>query len=264
MGRYWLPGNAGSEQPGNMLFMHCLPAESVLSPETKGNHFLKLGMASFEAFRVDDGSITRFQRTSRRLAMSFWDDLVVRLRKREPLWCFGYRIGHQLTWLGFWDMVDNGTFQIRSLVDDDPPVIIRGSMNGCNVVFVDVRNYFRCHLSELVVRAGLALDPVDPNCEHTEHAIEWSFNVIVAISRNILSLMNLVKCHDLGTWKTTAPAQAFQAYRHRLHEKMGYVKSTITNGVETKREDITVIPPLIHRVNAVIDMEREASYAGRT
>lgn len=138
------------------------------------------------------------------------------VEKRSLPWLVSQNLGRDLTLIGFWDLITNGSFKWTKrsaespdgtadgcdgdrsrrgvLVTNDPPVIIVGWWSGHKVVMVDTRNFSYEQL------------PDSYHCvDRAKGALEY-----------ILGLCDWVQKNDLGKLRYTTSGIAYEAFKHRF------------------------------------------------
>lgn len=196
------------------------------------------------------------------------DDLVARIISRtwrkKPLLVIVSKSRITLPLTGIFDWIDKGRISLESIVDADPPVILKLGHEGCRVKIIDIANYFGESLE--------TMKGVFASCDQTAedqivggNADEIKCEMVTEAIRNAFrSYVEFCRKNDLGNLRYTLASQAMQAYRHRLGPRTN-VKEMYTDkeGIQKERLAQRVLP-LIHECSDVLRLERLAMFNGET
>lgn len=211
----WLEGNKTCRVPTHHVV---LDTETVCDNDpsvyTRGVHRLRYGCA--KAFRwkkggCDTGLSCEFTRPE-----TFWTWLEAVLPARRSTWIWAHKMSFDFAALCGWEQIESGLLKWRWLCEEDPPFVLRGSIAGKPVTFVDSLNWYRCTLAEL--GESVDLPKLDrPETIGTDvQTIAYCRRDVDILERGVRRILSLVTEWDLGCLKTTVAAQAMQLYRHRL------------------------------------------------
>jgi hypothetical protein len=258
--RHYLRENKSTRFPTSWGFLH-VASSSHISPDNVKVNFDTFLHGVIQFARFDRDGWNRIKWASSAEPALLQTALIERCSETRPLWVMSYNLPYHLTLLNFWDSCDSGVFNLRSVVDEDPPTIIKARTPKGDVVFVDIQNYLREPLADIADSLHwtqhLKWDVYE--CEEQARA---HCEAMTMLYRAIADrLIDFVRVHDLGNFRTTIPAQAMQAYRHRFGPRKTVARRKFANGKWTEAETYTRVVPVIHDDEPVKRLEMRASFA---
>lgn len=152
---------------------------------------------------------------------SFWDFVFSKNRSKTKLYLLAHNAGgFDLMVTEFAKYFQDAEYECISAVLDCPPLIVTYRNTDRTIVILDSLNYFRQSLKSLGDSIGLEKLDVD-NIEDLRNVDKEIIKTyckrdVEIISESILGYLNFIQDNDLGNFKTTQPAQAFNAFKHRF------------------------------------------------
>lgn len=128
-------------------------------------------------------------------------------------WLFAHCLAYQLTLLGYWDYVSRGGERFLWAVLEDPPTIVCTIKGRRLRKWVDINNYFRSPLWDLVSQNFNAPLVVGEAPALKTSAPDATGRICTSLSTLILSAIKIVKSRQLCSWQPTASSLAWTAYR---------------------------------------------------
>lgn len=221
------------------IFLDC----EAWQKKDEGSHTtdmtLRLWCAS--SIRFEKGTPTRRIEAQGHTREEFWTWLRFATRGRRAATLWMHNAGVDLSWIGFWSLCDKGEYCIRWCVLEDPPTIIRGSLDKLSLTVLDSLNFFHSSLADLGLYHGCEKLSLPAQEESDEIWFEYCRRDVSILEKSVVSLCQWALENDLGHLKFTAAGQAWQTWRH-LYKGPG------------------VCP---HGSAEIAKMERQAYYGGR-
>lgn len=261
MQRYLKP-NKGTTLPADLCFIGVAGARHKSKDNNRHETVL------FDSFvcrfkRLIDGRDTRCSQLCNKDPDAFWTAVDGRLCKTRPLQVFVYDATSACTLLGLWHKVDKGIFDLGSVIDSDPPVIIDVQCTIGRLCFIDVRNYFSMPLEDIGTSFGVMQDWYRwLDTENQNEYSEASYRCSVA-EKSISAIMSCVRQHDLGRFKKTISMQSMQAFRHRFAPRHSTVRIGDDSSDPCKLTEVVKVYPLIHDDKEIKEFERSANFSGQ-
>ena len=252
-GRY-VKSNLSCEHPTQWI---ALDTETVT---VQGRQKLRLGVAIFWVMKRGVQSrreVCHFENMA-----GFWLWLENKLDRKRTTVIAAHNAPFDLTVLEFWFRLELGAIKVKFAVFDSPPLIVDTRINGCRAVFVDTRNWFRCSLADLGDCVGVKKYPM-PSLAASFYAWQqYCARDTEIVETALLALVRFMLTNDLGVFRFTAAAQAFQAYRHRLGMRRVVNMCKECNDVSVTVTTGTKVLPLLHDERPALKLERDAYYGG--
>jgi hypothetical protein len=165
--------------------------------------------------------------------LTFWTFLDTTHEKKKKTYLFSHNIGHDLSTLDFWQLLEQGRYSLHyGLVKDesgrkqfvssqslaDPPTIVDTihSDSKARVVMVDVINYLQCGMDELSKTTNLPRITLEDDVDNLSLLVPKVKRDCRIIVETILALVRLWQREKLGNFKLTASGLAYEAYRARF------------------------------------------------
>jgi hypothetical protein len=257
----YLSGNKGTTLPSEVCYLGVAGRRTKIKGDARHEHLhfdsLVARFARLEAV----GSTRRSEIYSRDPA-KFWTYLDGRLNRSRPVWVFVYDCAAAASLVGLWSRLNSGLYDRGTIIDTDPPTVIKLHSVSGNVCFIDVKNYYNLTIDELaasfdvVVNWHKWLDEVKDDDYQ-----EATYRCIVA-ERSISALMSSVRQHDLGRFKTTISLQAMQAFRHRFAPRVQRVAFAADSSNPCQPKEVIKCFPLSHDDRKIHAFERSANFSG--
>ena len=258
---HYLQPCRGQRQPSTIV---CVDTETYPDPHPTVQgaelHRFRLGAATADFLQNGHVVCTRRIRFSR--VDEFWAFLDGCLRRGKSTYVFAHGLGFDLRVLNFFSYLESGEFQLDGanrppcgdsrvhrrptdtwrglLVDADPPTIVIVRRNGVTVRCVDTRNYYPSKLADLGRRVALAKMPMPDPQALDDVWFTYCERDTEIVRLTMLRHLDLLRRHNLGSFRLTAAAQAWQAFRNRLQPRS----------------------VLIHAHREALALERAAYYGG--
>ena len=237
---HYLRRNKANQRPSRILFFD---VESDLTPltATHTQHTPKLICASYLRLWRNGRPPSRVD-TIHYASDSFWNEVEKRATPKHPLYVVAHNLNYDLGVLA-WDreLVARG-WTLGWMYIRGGTNIIRMSQGNRKLLFVDNMNWFKGTLAALGQVVGLPKLDVDPLHTDDAHLLPYCQRDVEIMVRAWLGWFAFLDAYDLGNWGTTAPSQAYHAFRHRfLHHNL-----------------------LIHDHEEALALERAAYRGGRT
>lgn len=213
--------------------MDCETQENVIAEDSDAR-LLTLRLGCSTILRLENGKVTRRKEFNFTTQQEFWEFFVGNLTQRIPCWIMAHNIGFDLTVLGFWERIEDGTFtffqdkrrikgeddEVTDLIclDDPPTLMSMCDKSGKRFMCVDTLNYWRTSLAALGEASGIPKMDMPSLDEPNEVWWKYCRRDVDVIETNVLRLIAWVKENDLGKFSMTSPSQAMSAFRHRFRK----------------------------------------------
>lgn len=193
----------------------------------------------------------------------FWDWLDGWKVGRAATWLFANKLGHTLTWLGYWKRCESEEFYFSEdagfryaykgklidpkrrwhgvMVIDDPPTILCWRKAKRTYRAIDTLNYWPMGLHELGAHVGIMKQAYPDLNSDTQTLLDHCGNDTAILFRAVVDLIRWWTSSDYGKFGSTSAALSWSAFRHKFYN----------------------VPIHIHGDKAAIDLERAAYYGGR-
>ncbi len=228
--------NHGTYTPEQNVVVHVETQEGLSGASTSSvRRRFRVGHAI--CFRPYAGKMGRWQELTFHTPAQFWTWLVQFHRKKRSVWLWAHHLGETLTYLDFWELVENGFYRLRertegkeSLKDQkeptpagadyllctkDPPTIVLAKHGEHFLHAVDVRNYFNRDLDDLGELVSRRRQARPKNALDAQGFAALAENGAKILRDVVLKLETWWKENDCGVFRYTASSLAFAAYRHK-------------------------------------------------
>lgn len=216
MAQHTLPARKSVSCPVDHIFVDCETTRTQTSDKDIHEHTFRLGCARY--FNLRQGQPYRQDSLQFTRPRQFWKWLATKQMKKRVLWLWAHNAAFDITLLDFWHMAEDGQVQIKFLVQDSPPTIVRFVYNNCVVVLADTMNYYPRSLADL--GAALGLEKMDmPSWEAPEADwFRYCMRDVAICEKFVLSLCQFNIQHQLGQLKPTAAGSAWSAFMTRFQD----------------------------------------------
>lgn len=263
---YYLGGNKGTETPGNLIFVD---TESYSNPVPGYRYKRELTLMLWTAIRVriEKGKVTRRKVAQGETSEEFWQFVMDHSDRYRVTWIFGHNIGHDLTQLDFWRMLDDRRFTLApsgrnngidrngkpdtrtgKLVTDGPAVYICCFAQGKAFRMVDTGNYWRKPLSDIGEHTGRQKHKIPSPESSKDDWYKYCLRDTEIIERAIVDLLLQWSCENCGVFQLTAAMMALTNFKHICDIRTE----------DEKSPDIVCKPNAPEHI-----LERESYYGGR-
>lgn len=280
---HYLRPNKRCTVPRQMVFVdtESTPIPNPNDPKRTVLQF-RLGVACFAVLR--GRHLTRVDWLEFAEREKFWGWLIDRMRPKQATYLIAHNVGHDLTQLGFWDLLDANTFRLADdewqnpilatasgqkkrgwhglLCANDPPTIIQVRHGNCTLTCLDTMNYCPAPLWQLGESIGLPKMAMPDYAASDEDWTRYCRRDVEVIKEWFRRLLVWWKESDLGDFRFTTAGLAWSAYRHRFMdgETLSDRHDTPEGPMDTGRKAHGRI--LIHGHRAATKLERAAYYGG--
>lgn len=235
---YWKRAKA-TATPSNMIVFD---TETIYgeAARVEGGEFQTLRLGWAYAFRLEKGKPTRERWYSFKSADAFWELVRSRLDKRRPLWVWAHNIAFDLGVVDAWERLQADKVPFDKVCLGSNFFWLRGTIDGCTVVFCDTFNFLKTSLARIGTSLGIPKLKMPAIDDSEEDWSRYCRNDVEVTAAALLRLISFVRDNDLGPWQVSAAGLAFSAFRHRfMHDKV-----------------------LVHNYRKVLSLERSAYYGG--
>lgn len=229
---HYIKAISGNSAPSNMVFVDVATiAARMPGTRIREVHSLRLWVACH--LRMSGGTVVRETWRYGTHPETFWDYLESCHEKKKKTYVFGHNIGHDLSCLCYWQLLEEGGYKLYSrLAKDasgqhasmsantltDPPTIIDSVHRDSNtrVVMCDIANYFPVGMDELAKVVGIPRMVIEDGVDDLD---VWIPKVKVdcrIVIETVLSLVRMWRREKLGNFKLTAAGLSYEAYRSRF------------------------------------------------
>lgn len=192
--------------------------------EQKSNTYAKQSLSQWSAIavRYEKSKPTRTQVASGSDIASWWRwlDYAVKSRSSVTIWCD--RSAMTLSLIGLWEECDQGRYIPEWIVTAAPPTIIRGKRGKQSMHFLDIANYWRSSLVDLVGSLGLELPPDLVEYRSESSIGQGAQKRAEVIRAAVESFQFWLADHNLGKIKYTASSQALSIWQQVSEGKAIY------------------------------------------
>lgn len=234
---HYLKPNHTTRTPCNWLFWD---TETYRTGEPKPGDPARHKMLCYaaRACRLEAGRRSRVAESFGQTPDEFWRFVYSRMDKRRPLLAWAHNAQFDLLAAEFPRELEYGRLMVQRVSDGEckdnlfnPKVLWQGIMvlepgctivecvrpsDGAKVIVLDSRNYFRCSLSDLGESVGLPKLTMPSRGALLDEWMVYCERDMTIVEKAILRLVGMVREHDLGCFRYTAPAMALQSFRHRF------------------------------------------------
>lgn len=236
---HYLRPVASSSIPHSLAFVDCESNREFLPDGTSERQSLRLGVAI--GVRREAGAWVRRDTLKFFDSFEFWLWAVGRCAPKKPLWIFCHNAAVDLTWIGLWDRIDDGTLKISSpcpacggfkkgacqthtpfrgaCVVSDPPIILTLRCSRGIIRIVDTMNYWKTSVTKL--GRGINYPKIAVLGERpTNHELFQYCEVdCEIIEKSVCGLLEEWEREDCGHFVATAAGLSWAAFRKFLPEK---------------------------------------------
>lgn len=147
---------------------------------------------------------------------SFWDWLEPKFNQPVDLWIFAHNWGFDFPVInGFNQMVEKG-YELISIVDGCPPVILRYRKEKSIVIFIDTLNFFKSSLAQMGKAIGLEKMEIEFDGKVTPKLKEYCQRDVEILRRSMLELMSYLKTNKLCKLNHTISSLALNTYNRNF------------------------------------------------
>ena len=172
----------------------------------------------------------------------FWDMALSYVQPNKPLYLVSHNTSYDFGILKIFDRLAAAGFEMYSPYMGGLTVIMRFRRGKEKIILLDNCNFFTGSLASLGAAIGYDKMDVDPLTATEKEADPYCKRDVDILIRLWQAYYAFLEVHDLGSWGSTVPSQAFRAYRHR------FMSHKI----------------VIHADFDALEIEREAYHGGRT
>jgi hypothetical protein len=228
---------------------------------------LKLRLWCATRVRIEGDKITRRKQAYGETAAEFWKFVDDYSDSQRTTWLFAHNLGHDLTQLGFWEQLDNGTFTTKPLfrrkqVANKPAepswigklclealptyLVVRNRRRTYR--FVDTCNYWPKALHDIGETIGVRKQRMPDESADNSIWRDYCEGDVRIVEYAVCNLIGQWRREDSGVFQLTAPSLAMTNFKHICDVRTPDGKS----------------PDMVCKPDAVEhDLEREAYFGGR-
>ena len=175
-------------------------------------------------------------------AAHFWDWLTARVTRRKTLYAVAHNVPFDLLVLKAFSNLAARGWKLTRVYHRMTTTIVRFAFGEKRIIFIDTMNYYPVKLDELGEHVGLHKLGMPGAGANNWQRRNYCRRDVQIVKEAIARLLATLERGNLGSFKTTGPALAFNIFRHR------YMKHTIRP----------------HHVAGVAGLERTAYVGGYT
>lgn len=123
-------------------------------------------------------------------------------------------------------------YEMNSIVDGCPPVIINFFRNDHKIRYIDSMNYFKSSLAEMGVTLGIAKGEVKFDNRFSNTLVKYCKRDVVILRESMFSLMRYLKDNDLSRLTHTVSSLALSIFVRKFLKRPIYIDA------DTKRTDV--------------------------
>ena len=235
-----LKSNKATQMPQRVIFFD---TESRL--RDKGRviyHDVYLIVGKYVHYRSDlsQGKTSELFHTSS--PEEFWSWVESKVHAKEKLYLIAHNVGYDLiTSQGLMILPQKG-WKVKTLYEKGRTFHLVMQNGKRSLSFINLANYFTGTLREIGEEIGLEKLELDYTNPDYDKALTYCQRDVEIVERAFTAFLEFIQEHNLGNFAVTAPAQAFNAFRHRFNNHKIY----------------------IHNHPKAIELERSGYYGGRT
>ena len=146
----------------------------------------------------------------------FWKLALSKVQSKMPLYMVSHNAGYDFENLHIFDHLGAAGFEMYSIYLGNLSVIMRFRRGKEKIILLDNCNFFTGSLASLGEAIGLHkldVDPLDMTEAEADPYCKRDVEILVKLWQFYYEFLEV---HDLGSWGSTVPSQAFRAYRHRF------------------------------------------------
>ena len=206
--------NKGNQRPSRMLF---LDTETKTQQEDDiEKHRMDLAWTLYCQTRKDRKNDTeqwQYWEDTKKL----WTYVETLARPRTVLYIFGHNVFFDLQASDFFYHMSKSGWVLRFWYDKGLTYILSISKGRRVITCISTTNYFPVSLKALGDLIGLEKIEVDFKTTPRSELKEYCKRDVEIVRKAVDYWIEFVDVHDLGNFSMTRAAQAFTAFRHRLH-----------------------------------------------
>ena len=172
----------------------------------------------------------------------FWQMALSYVQPNKPLYLVSHNTSYDFGILKIFEHLTAAGFEMYSPYIGGLTVIMRFRRGNEKIILLDNCNFFTGSLGSLGAAIGfdkMDVDPLTATEAEADPYCKRDVDILVKLWQEYYEFLDI---HDLGSWGSTVPSQAFRAYRHR------FMPHKI----------------VIHADFDALELEREAYHGGRT
>jgi len=219
--RHYIPANASSEIPSNMLFVD---TESFVHQSDRDHSELTLRLWAAQSVRLEGTLVKSNRFYDDKTSEQFWTLVDEQVQPKKPLWILAHNARFDMRQLQLWKQFDAGRLHYTSRLDskrhsimaiDSRPWFIRCEhKSGATVWIVDTMNYWHCSLKELgdmISLPKLTCDVIDAT---EKQILTYCERDVAIIKKAFVELVCDWQLRNLGNFRTSAAGLSLQNFRH--------------------------------------------------
>lgn len=230
--RHYLAGNKGTEGPTSLLFFDT-ESDQELVPGTAGDKELSLRLWCATYVRREGTEFTRAKHFRGKTAGEFWAMVERLLSWRRPLWAFAHNIGHDLTQLAFWQLLEDGVYtpgpvprepdadtgkprppwRGRMILAGRPTFLILRHARG-TLKLVNSGNYWPESLQRVGTACGVPKLERPAWSDDDEAWYTYCAGDVATLRAAVENLLRWWIKEDCGVFQPTAPGLAMRHFQH--------------------------------------------------
>jgi hypothetical protein len=148
-------------------------------------------------------------------AGDFLDWLTARVKSGHTLYCVAHNVAFDLLVLQAFSGLAERGFRLTRVYHRLTTTIVRFAAGARRVCFLDTMNYYPTKLKELAEHVGLRKMEIDLDTAFESEVADYCMSDVEIVKEAIARLLQTLERRDLGSWKPTGPALAFNIFRHR-------------------------------------------------
>jgi len=172
----------------------------------------------------------------------FWEWVCSKINNKEKLYMFAHNPTYDMIASKALPVLKSKGYTITRYYEKGLTFILSFKAKKKSITVLNVGNFYRGSVAQLGKAFGLPKLELDYENPTLEEALPYCKRDVEIIAKAMLTWFDFCKAQDLGHFGTTAPKQAFNAYRHRFMPCKIY----------------------IHSDEQANNLERESYYGGRT
>lgn len=211
---HYLKANNSQEYPRHCVWFDTETTQEPISVDTV-KHVLNFGYACYR--RRSRGHKWSGEQWFRFTTIDqFWEWLTSHIGPKESYTIFAHNGAFDLPVLDAFNWLQDEGWTLRNAVIESPPVILKWSLNGRSIRFIDTLNIWRMSLARLGKSIGI--DKLDFPDEHAtqDYWDQYGKRDVEIIMAACIRWFDFIREHELGGFAPTLASQAVRAFRHRF------------------------------------------------
>jgi hypothetical protein len=122
-------------------------------------------------------------------------------------------VAFDLTIVDLWHQSDLRGISFGYVVLEDPPIMISARWKDCSIVFLDTFNFWKCKVSDMGKSLGIEKLEIPSPKATIKKWYEYCLRDVEIIGNQVMSLLDFLTEHDLGTFGISAPSCAMHVFK---------------------------------------------------